>query len=333
MRRAFIFLLTICAANINAQVPKKIFLEHFTNTKCSVCFSKNPGLLDNLKKHPEVLFVSIHPSSPYSACPLSIANKVDNDARTNHYTIYGSTPRVVINGGVLSSSANYADTALFSAYKGISAFTIKVEQMGVGQDSIKSKISIRRIDNMAPTGNASLYVLLVEDTVFLNGGNGEKTHINVARRMLSPADGETIPLPQNLGDSLVIYKMSYRNPNWSMKRISTVAIMQELMTKTLIQSEISSKGVDFSIPSSIVNTHSESIVLIPNEAQDKIEIKGYELIENWSVLDLSGRLCLHKGDITSQSINIASLNTGVYIFKFQTGLAIESVKFVVNRGL
>ena len=312
MKKCLILLLISWSLQTQAQATKKIFLEHFTNTKCSVCFSRNPGLLDNLKKHPEVLFVSIHPSSPYSACPLSLANKLDNDARTNHYTIYGSTPRIVLNGSVISSSANYSDTGLFNSYSGKSAFTIKIQQMSVGQDSIKSIIAIRRVDNMSPTGSASLYTMLIEDTVFLNGGNGEKIHINVARKMLCPADGETITLPQNVGDSLVVVKMAYRNNSWSMKRMSTVAVLQELMTKTLVQSEVSAKGIDFAIPSSLNNQSIQLVDIMPNPANDKIQIIEHDNMEEWFITDLSGRICIQSGNKGIPEIDISNLKAGFY---------------------
>jgi hypothetical protein len=48
------------------QVAKKIIVEHFTNTKCSICASRNPGFHTNLSANPTVQSISIHPSSPYS---------------------------------------------------------------------------------------------------------------------------------------------------------------------------------------------------------------------------------------------------------------------------
>jgi hypothetical protein len=36
----------------HAQVTKKIIVEHFTNTKCSVCASRNPGFHTNLNVNP-----------------------------------------------------------------------------------------------------------------------------------------------------------------------------------------------------------------------------------------------------------------------------------------
>jgi hypothetical protein len=89
-----------------AQVPKKVVVEHFTNTRCSVCASRNPGFYNNYKTQAGVIHLAIHPSSPYAACVLSQHNPVENDARTNYYGVYGGTPVLVIQGVVISTSAN-----------------------------------------------------------------------------------------------------------------------------------------------------------------------------------------------------------------------------------
>ena len=92
-----------------------MLVEHFTNTYCSVCASKNHGFYANLWRYPQVWHVAYHPSSPYAACPLSMANVPENDARTNYYGVYGGTPRLVIQGAVVTST-NYADSAIVSIF-------------------------------------------------------------------------------------------------------------------------------------------------------------------------------------------------------------------------
>src|SRR5690606_20541686 len=99
-----------------AQSPRKIIVEHFTNSNCSTCASRNPGFFANLNNHPEVLHMSVHPSAPYSNCLLYQQNATDNDARTNYYGIYGGTPRIVVNGNVVSASTNYSSASIFTNY-------------------------------------------------------------------------------------------------------------------------------------------------------------------------------------------------------------------------
>ena len=76
-----------------SQVEKTVVVEHFTNTKCGICASKNPAFYDVLNDYPNVLHIAYHPSSPYSTCAFSMHNHAENDARANYYGVYGPTPQ------------------------------------------------------------------------------------------------------------------------------------------------------------------------------------------------------------------------------------------------
>ncbi len=106
----------IVSATSFAQVSKTIVVEHFTNSVCSICASRNPGFYENLSEQENVLHLAIHPSAPYSSCIFNLNNVIENDDRTNYYGIYGSTPRLVIQGDVISSSADYSSASIFTPY-------------------------------------------------------------------------------------------------------------------------------------------------------------------------------------------------------------------------
>ena len=99
---AFIFF-TLVSLALSAQtsVKKYVLLEHFTNSKCSVCASKNPAFFTLIDQYPnDVHHVSIHPSTPYSTCVFYQSNTTENEARADFYNIPG-TPRVAVNGTLL----------------------------------------------------------------------------------------------------------------------------------------------------------------------------------------------------------------------------------------
>jgi hypothetical protein len=230
----------ISITGTSAQVVKKTMVEHFTNTKCSICAMRNPGFQNNLDQHPQVNHISIHPSAPYATCYLSLQNTSVNDARTNYYGIYGGTPRLVINGSVINSGANYADTSIFLPFVGLTPISISIEQQAAGPDSIRSVMVLKRESNEAPFGMASLFAGLVEDTVVGNGGNGELEHYNVLRASLFSTSGLSVTLPVLVGDSLVITQTTAYQNFWNSQRIRTVCILQETINHSLIQSELSS---------------------------------------------------------------------------------------------
>ena len=155
------------------QVPKKTIVEHFTNTKCSICASRNPGFYNNLNGQTDVLHLAIHPSSPYSGCLLYNQNATANDARTNYYGIYGTTPRLVINGNVIPASANYSSSSIFTPYLGLtSPASIRIVQEKFSTDSIRATVIIKT-EAVNSLGALSLFVALAEDTVFYTGSNGD----------------------------------------------------------------------------------------------------------------------------------------------------------------
>ena len=85
--------------NINSEAQnRKVLVEHFTNTKCPICKSNNPGFYTRYNKYKEnAIHIYIHPSVPYSSCALNLANVPGNSARQNNYDLFG-TPTAYLDG-------------------------------------------------------------------------------------------------------------------------------------------------------------------------------------------------------------------------------------------
>ncbi len=331
MRKFLLVLaLLLCQMSlVTAQIPKKTMVEHFTNTKCSICANRNPGLNTNFDLHPQVLHISIHPNLPYPSCFLSQQNTADNNARTNYYGVYGSTPRIVINGSPISSTTNYADTSLFANFAGMSTMSIEIRQSAVGVDSIMSRIVVKRVLAGPPMSSAVLYAGLVEDTVFGNGGNGELQHYNVLRRSLFTSVGTAVNLPGTVGDSLVMTKTEAYGGAWDPNRMATVAILQESGTKALIQSELSStdkSGVITGID--LAATDACKFAIFPNPATAFITVSGpvdpslrYQLLNGLGAV-------VGQGTMTSKTIDVARLPAGIYFVVLRYGQAMETKRFL-----
>jgi hypothetical protein len=316
----------------HAQVTKKIIVEHFTNTKCSVCASRNPGFHTNLNVNPAIQSISIHPSSPYSTCFLSQQNTTDNDARTNYYGVYGGTPKLVINGSVIPSSQNYSLASMFSPFVSQSNFTISIKQYAESVDSIRSEISIKRVAQGAPAVTAVLFAGLVEDTVFGNGGNGEAAHYNVLRRTLFTPQGQVITLPANVNDSIIFNKTENFNSIWNTNRMRTVAILQEEVSKLVIQSELSSTeqiGAATLIKS---NSANDEISIFPNPASQYVTvvIQGQKVF-NYELSNQFGQVILNGKISNQQRINISALSDGIYNVKFFDECETSTRKIVVKH--
>ena len=304
-----------------SQVPKRVIVEHFTNTNCGVCASRNPGFYTNLNTQTNVLHLAVHPSSPYSNCLLYQQNPTANDARTNYYGVYNSTPRIVINGYEIAATANYSSSAIFTPYLGLtSPASIRIVQEKFATDSIRSTIIIKT-EATNTLGALSLFVALAEDTVFYTGGNGEPLHFNVFRKSLTNTNGDAVTLPATVGDSVVFTFTSLSNPVWNFSRILTLTILQETTSKNLVQAEVvpASSGVVttdiFPYP-----LERDGVRLFPNPADKFITIQlGESKSAIVSLNSIEGKLLMQKTISQGENqIDISALPKTTYLINIKT---------------
>lgn len=299
-----------------SQVPKKIVVEHFTNTNCGTCAVRNPGFYTNLNNQSGVLHLAVHPSSPYSSCLLYQQNATANDARTNYYGIYGSTPRLVINGNVILSSANYASSSIFTPYQSLtSPASIRIVQEKFGVDSIRATVIIKT-ETAHSLSNLSLFVALAEDTVFYTGTNGEPMHFDVFRKSLSNITGTSVTLPTAIGDSVVFTFSSPANSIWNFSRIFTLAILQETSSKNLVQAEASSVSGEIIATGISETPTSLKVIIFPNPVSGKLQITGYafEQKTNYAIITTIGQT-ISEGEMVKSEIDVSELAKGLYYFK------------------
>lgn len=312
----------------NAQVPKKVIVEHFTNTVCSICASKNPGFYTNLQNQKGVIHLAVHPSSPYSSCILNKQNVTENDARTNYYGVYGATPRLAIEGVVISSNANYSSASIFTPYLGqTSPASIKIYQRKFGTDSIRTKVVVKTEATHA-LSNLKLCVFLAEDTIFYVSPNGETKHFDVFRKSLTGITGVSITLPATVGDSVVYIKSSAASTAWNFPRIYSLAILQDGTSKAIIQCEsVPAKKND--IATEIEKESMDNANVDVFAVNQMITIKQKTAIENsnFSLYDISGRMLLEKDlGADQETINVSTLSPGIYLY------AVKSKSITIKAG-
>ncbi|MCB0642466.1 MAG: Omp28-related outer membrane protein [Phaeodactylibacter sp.] len=271
-RYLFVLLLTLVLAfTARAQVAKTVIVEHFTNSKCSICANKNPGFYNNLNGQPDILHLAIHPSSPYSDCIFNQHNPVENDARTYFYNVYGSTPRLVIQGSVIPSTTSYSDPALWTPFLGaMSPVSIQVEQ-SKQSNLIQGRVTLQ-VEEAQTLGDLRLFVALAEDTVFYNAPNGEDLHFDVFRKALSEVGGDDITLPQNVGETATFEFEIIPDPMWDLDRMFMVVILQGATDKTVIQAAASTPDQNDVILGTTSVPQLENVQISPNSVQQELSI-------------------------------------------------------------
>lgn len=319
-------LLAFTTSVLAQPVARIVVAEHYTNTYCSICASRNPGLYTNLRNHPQVLHIAYHPSAPYAACPLSMHNVSENNARTNYYGIFGGTPRLVIQGDVISASANYTDASLYTSVLGqTTPFSLKVSLMPQGADSIVTRVVVKKEDASSLT-SLQLYGALVEDTLFFAAANGESRSYDVFRKAVWGSTSLSITAPVAVGDSVVYTRTSAVNAVWLRSRMYAVVMLQD-DDKNMVQAARS-----VNLPSAAATSQMPMtgyVTAFPNPANDKIWVKAADSVFplTYTLYEATGRLIQHAVLEQTQSyIDIAALPKGVYTLKLSNGAAFQVLK-------
>lgn len=297
---------------LSAQVEKKVVVEHFTNTRCSICANRNPDFFTNLDNHPDVLHIAIHPSSPYSNCFLNNNNPEENDARTNYYGIYGSTPKLVIQGENIPANADYGDAEIFAPYLGQESpiemnVTKRTDDMSFYADLTASVVTGENL------GELNIFIALVEDTVFYDAPNGEELHFNVFRKRMGGSAG-IINLP--LLTSGVTFSTQIQD-GWDVNRLNAIIIIQDPETKEVIQA---SKTTEFTFPPStaVSDIELKNVKISPNPVQNQLNISLESNTETEvRLIDLTGRTISTAIFQNETQINTSELAKGIYFVELK----------------
>jgi hypothetical protein len=316
---------------VKAQVPQKVVVEHFTNTLCSVCASRNPGFYTNLNKQMGVLHISIHPSAPYASCMLNQHNKVENDARTSYYGIYGSTPRFVIQGSVVPSNANINAQSLFDPYLNqTSPLAVSIQILNESSTSVKVEVVVKTVAAHS-LGQLVLNASAVEEVLNFAAPNGEQKQYDVFRKNFWGAGGEVFSAPTSIGDSLVFLGSIPKSVSWTLNQIYALAMIQEAANKQIVQAERSALLTE-TTTTGIQNIHTLKAFVYPNPAQHTVHIK---LSENRptdiAIFNIAGAAVLHTQTLTSTSLNLEDLPKGLYFIKLTNSHSSSLVKLTVNE--
>lgn len=296
MKKLLLSLLAASTISAVAQVPRAIVVEHFTNSRCSICANRNPSLFTNLDNNPNVMHLAFHPSSPYSTCIFSQHNSSENDLRTNFYGIYGGTPRIVINGDV--ANKNFGDQTLFDNYLNqTSAFDVRLTHSST-TDSVFVRVVVEKVS----TGDAqyALTVGLAEDTIHYNAPNGEDLHRNVFREFGVHNQTEAAP---NVGDSAVYNYAFEKRGAWNENALYAFALLQDPSSDDLLQAGRSDKQNN-SVGMGEMSADDFRAYPIPAKS-----IVTFDKFVHYRLIDLSGRVSLEG---FSDQMYVSSIPNGIY---------------------
>lgn len=330
MKYLYLSLLFILFYNNNgeAQVPKKIFVEHFTNTLCSPCASRNPGFYNNLNNQNDAIHISIHSGVPYTQCLLYQQNASPSDARRFYYGI-GGTPALVMNGFSVAASSNYSQSSIFTPFQSqTSPISIRMEQQKYGSDSIQVRVIVKA-EASHSLGTEQLWVGLAEDSVFYTGPNGEARHYDVYRANLGFSP---INIPTTVGDSLVYMYTAFANANWDFDRIFAFTMIQNTSNKSVTQSEATSPNTN-NLTTNLQKVKSQlnGVTLYPNPTKSHLNVVLENDLETRAILyNTIGQVVRDVQFQESISFFLGDLSRGIYILHLNNTKGMATKKVVLE---
>lgn len=328
-RKLHVITLILVGFTLLGQVPKTILVEHFTNTNCPICSSRNPSFYSNFKNQKNAIHIAFHPSSPYATCFFSMQNPKENDDRAKYYNAYGGTPRFVLNG--VESFDQVGSSSYYDAVKDkTSPFSITIEQSKVDSKTIQAKIIIKKV-SVSPVQENSLFVAIAEDTINYRGGNGEPVHYDVFRKTISNILGDKITLPVNIGQSLELRYSSAVSASWDINRIFLVVALQNNTTKEVLQAAASKPKDNFVITNNFdLGKDNIELQISPNPAFSSISL-GSNIINSGyvEIYNMFGKKVLSQDvSLNSSSIDISMLPKGIYSILLKDNKLSKASKFL-----
>ena len=304
----------LCLNMAWAQVPKKVILEHFTNTSCGPCATQNPGFESNILS-PNNFFVrhiSYHPWWPSNQDPFYLYNVGSNTVRTQYYGVTG-VPDVAVNGNRAQGQPASISQGLMDQ---IAAETspLAVEATMIDKGLTRDLVIKVKTVGQKPAGDFVLHTVLIEKEVNFTtpAANGETHFPNVMRKMFPDENGTPINLAEQGSEATETFTYT-EDSDLQLDKLEVIAFIQNTATK-----EILNVGSTFDGKTEVIKTPTAKV---QNLASNQSHIFTYEMVNNNAVAD----------ELSLNLVSDAPSDFGVEIFVAGVSFG-KTAKVAVNAG-
>ena len=315
MKNILTSILISLAALLSAQeATRPVLVEHFTNTYCIICATRNPALYQVIDEFgADVHHITYFPSVPYSQCPLYNYNTEGNGAREAYYSI-PATPQVIVNGRSVSTQAGTFRDAITASMTNPARLAVSVEEsMGTTREVAVTLTG----QEAGEASDVRLFVAVVERNLQFAAQNGETEHFNVFRKMITANEGDPLNPPAP-GEEITLQFSTTIEADIDPNEAYIMAYVQDLLT-----GEILGSGTRFDDASTSVENLDPATVglhIFPNPAFDEIHVNVNQAsgIERVQIHNSMGQLLqdvrLSPGT-QSTTLDVNALPGGVYVLR------------------
>ncbi len=303
MKRIFTFFsILVLVLEIQAQSPKKVVIEHFTQASCPPCAGTNPIIHPIMERNADKIVRVTHQVSWPGEDPMNKDNSTDVAGRVSYYGING-VPSSRVGGNNLGSPLDaITDDNINSAAAEQTNYELTVNPvLNPNLNEVEINVSIKLTGPLQ--GNPVLRVAINEKIISWDsppGTNGEREFHHVMKKYLPNTAGTNIKDLAVVGETKT-YKFNYTYKNiYDIATLEAVAFIQDESTKSIAQGAsadfpyVQTSGVDgvirFGSPTStsstlkLCGTKTSPIINITNTGNEPISsIKFNSKINNGAV--------------------------------------------------
>jgi hypothetical protein len=251
MKKFYILILSVIGLVFmsHAQSQRLVLIEEATNASCGPCASQNPAFDILLNQNRDKLTaIKYHWYFP-GYDPMNQQNETENNGRVGYYGING-VPTATIDGDIPNGPTfsypggphGYTQALIDEYYAHPSPFNIYMSHhFSADQDSIFVDMMIEATE--AITANLVAQMVVVEKHIYFAsppGSNGEKTFLDVMKKMIPDQYGTPLPASFQPGEYLIIQGSWNLQNIYDMDEIGVVGFIQENSSKNVQQAGNSS---------------------------------------------------------------------------------------------
>jgi hypothetical protein len=333
-------LLIIACVTIAFSGERKVLVEMFTNSHCSICPGAHAAIIAHAAtsaKAGNIRYIYYHTTFPYPSDPLSQANTTEPNARNTYYNGLTSTPNTFFDG--VNQGRTYSSFAA-----NLDARAAVESPLGIQLSGTKNGQTVSVTASITQSGTITqndlvIHMVAVEHVDYV-GSNGVSPQKYVMRKMITPPAGD--PFTPDVNNAKQVTHSAALTNITSISSVGVVVFVQSISTKEVFQSEYISyatlTGVKdetaaalrgFSLEQNYPNPFNPSTSItftLPNSAS--VSLTVYDLLGNTVATLAKGKM-----DAGTHTVRFSAteygLSSGMYFYRLESGGSIVVRKMLL----